>query len=694
MLSNDLLKAKKLDDLLEDARMQIPLYSKEWTNFNPSDPAVTILEGISYSTIAQQTFIDIMPGDVQERMFELAGCSRQLCRSSRVLLSAENVEESLTLPSGQKFRVGSMVFETNRENHLSGSSIIGVFSNNGQKISNYTYVLDPDIPIRAMVFGTKPAEGMELYLICDGLEKAGEDVIFYFQLDEKIKRNSLEGAQSFTELQWQCYTKRGFVDLKVRDYTDGLLHSGEIRVKMPKQEPEIYDKLPTKGYCIRAVLKKPDYDIPPCVTAVSGFLFEVWQKDTQSICYTFPKQDVISVYSDILENRYWMVFAKEDDGYYHKYTEDTDNGLLGRHFSVERTGYGSYEFYFDKEKYGFGPGEFINAVKIIAYNDEVMTRYMIGTVYGYENQQMDLPMKNIIQESFSLIAERELENGEKIYDFIKPDSENEFDLNYHIDEAKGKIKIVDAGDYIGAALYMSGSATTEGEMGNIRAGAKFIPAEYSSNIIFSNPAEGTGGCLTESLSDVRKRFIRDVNDHFTAVEAADYERIVRKTPGLCIHKVKAVMDNSKNEVIIAVKPYGTVERPVMSELYREQIRKNLESRRLLSTKITLVDPVYVEVVCNGTIFVKPHYEGCREQIEALIRNHLDYVNSDHNFGDLMSFDELFHRIESLECVELIYDLSCTSKNGVLAPKHGMDILPQNNCLLVPGEIRLEFNTLD
>lgn len=694
MLSNDLIRAKTIEDLLEDARMQIPLYSKEWTNYNPSDPAVTVLEGFSFMSVIQQNFIDMMPPSVQERMFELAGCSRQFSKSARVLLSPQNISKGLYIPSGQKLTVGNMIFETNRENHLSGSKIIGIYSSDGSRLNDFSYILDPDIPIKAPVFGTRPSAGMELYIICDGLGEPGEDLIFYFELDEKNRRNETDDSQPFSDLVWQCYTGKGFTDMKVKDYSDGMIHSGEVRIKLPKQNAAVYDRLPQKGYCIRVVLKKAEYDIPPNITAVSGFLFEVWQKDTHSICYTFPGNNSISVYSDILEFGYWMLFAKEEDGYYHKYSNLADEGLRGRYYRVERTGFGSFDIFFDREKYGYAPGDYINAVKLVAYNEEIMGGYRLGTVYGYENQRMELPIKNILQDGFSVIAERELEDGEKIYDFIKPDSENEFDLVYMLDETNNTLKIKDAGDFIGAVLYMSGCATTEGELGNIRKGATFSLKDYSDELYFTNPSSGAGGRLTEKLSDVRKRFIRDVNEHYTAVEASDYERIVKETPGLCIHKVKAVMDSSRNEVSIAVKPYGTEERPVLSSLYKEQIMKNIEKRRLLSTKIVLSDPVYVEVLCSGTIFVKPHYEGSRERIEAVIRKYLDYVNSDRSFGEVMSFDEMFHSIEALECVDLIFDLNCTSTNNQLAPKQGLDIHPKSNCLLVPGEIRLELSTLD
>jgi hypothetical protein len=47
MLSHRIKQEQTFENLIQEARKQIPLYTKEWTNFNPSDPAETILENLS-----------------------------------------------------------------------------------------------------------------------------------------------------------------------------------------------------------------------------------------------------------------------------------------------------------------------------------------------------------------------------------------------------------------------------------------------------------------------------------------------------------------------------------------------------------------------------------------------------------------------------------------------------------------------
>ena len=100
--------------------------------------------------------------------------------------------------------------------------------------------------------------------------------------------------------------------------------------------------------------------------------------------------------------------------------------------------------------------------------------------------------------------------------------------------------------------------------------------------------------------------------------------------------------------------------------------------------------MYQAVVTSGTIYVKPHYENCREQIEAVIRKELDYIHGSRNFGEVLRFDKLFHAVDALECVGYLSDFSIATEGGGYAASEGADIRPSENCLLYPGKISLEI----
>lgn len=694
MLSERLIQEKTYEDLLQEARIQIPLYSKEWTNFNPSDPAITLLEHISAYSVIQQAYMGRGTETAKEKMFSLLNYRRMEGKNARVLLEPSNVTEPVIIPSGQRFLVGDLSYETNKEFHINGNKILGVYTKHNEQIKDYSVILDKEIPLEISIFSDEPQKGMELYIVIDSQAAIAEEINFYVETADSGYRSPFEGNSLFANMKWQCYTEKGFMDIRCRDNTGCFLSSGELRFKIPKDRIAVYEDLPQQGYVLKGTLTKADYDIPPRILSLSGFLFEVWQKETKSICYTFSDKDELHVLCDLLEEGYIQMFCKEEDGAYHRYEKAVSEHSTGRVYDMTRNDFGDYTFSFDKERYGYGPGAFDNAVKIVAYSEELMRQFDLGQIYGYDNQTIDLPVEDIVKESFTLILAKKNAEDEYVYEFVKPNSKKEGSFQYTLYENEGRIVIEDAADYLNGRLYLCGCATSRGEEGNIRAGTSFEPYLYETDIRFMNPAPGQGGRRTETIEELQNRFVMDLQKHYTAVEAKDYERIVKETPQLCIQKVKAIPDKKKNQVNIAVKPYSKKQFPTLSPIYKSAILSELEGRRLLGTGIEILQPIYVAVNIYSTIYVKSHFEKCREQIEEVIRQNLDYSNSNHNFGERLNFDALFHNVEALECVDFIYDLSIVPQNQQHVEMRGMDIVPAENCLLYPGEISIQLNTME
>lgn len=693
MLNPKIIPEKTHQQLMEENIGKIPIYSDEWTNFNPADPGITILENLTAFQILQQNQMNEMPDRVRARLLELMGYRPRRGCGARVYLEPQNAKRDFLIPADQRFRVGNISFETTLEREMTSSRVMGIYGRNGTKIRDYSYVLNRDVDIQAAVFGEKPEAGMELYVTLDKPLQPGEQGLLYAEVADRYRRNAFseENRELFSKLEWSCYTKEGFVPMEVEDETNGFLESGLLHMTQPGETAAEYQEGEISGYVWRARLSRADYDIAPALIHLTGFLFPVIQKETQVITYSFQRADDVTLTGIMPENGYVRVFCKEQKGTsYRMYQECTGEPEQGRLYLRSRNAYGEHSFRFDRQLFGYAPGHVKNPVKIVIYNEEMMRRYYLGEIYGYDNQELVLPRQHIVTDTFSLIAERDAPDGGKRYDFVKPGRLGEQELSYYLYENEGKIVILDAGDYVGARLYLASLAVTLGEEGNVRAGNSFVPEGYQDEVSFTNPAAGSGGRFQETLEDVRKRFVADMNTPYTAVLGSDYELLVKQVPGLCISKVHAWMDAEKNEVQIAVLP-GTPEKfPRLSEIYRREIEGWLEKRRLLSTRVCVRQPVYQAVVTSGTIYVKAHYEDCREQIEQVIRRELDYVNGDRNFGELLRFDRLFHAVEALEGVAYISEFGISAEEGIHAAPEGADILPAQNCLLYPGRMRLEI----
>jgi hypothetical protein len=145
-------------------------------------------------------------------------------------------------------------------------------------------------------------------------------------------------------------------------------------------------------------------------------------------------------------------------------------------------------------------------------------------------------------------------------------------------------------------------------------------------------------------------------------------------------------------VRVVVMPDTGENLPKLNDIYIEKISKRLEERRLITTGFQIKQPAYVAVGVRCTVYVKKHFTDCRKQIEDRINACIDYINSDRNFGDRLLFEDVFHAIEDLPCVEYVYELSLHSENNKLAQVKENDIIPRYDCLCYPGNIQLSIVT--
>lgn len=692
-------RPKSYTERMQEVLAEIPLYSREWTNYNPSDPGITILENLTGFAALQAESILTIPYEVRRRLFALAGFTPGKGKSARVLLKAVGAEPGAVLPAGARFRIGSLIFETNRQVEISGN-LVGIYhySHKEEIFNDLELVKHREVPVGAEIFGETPTEGDALYLVTDRLPEAGKEIIFHITLQAGVRRNPIENRTEnvFASMRWECFTAAGWREMGVRDYTGCFLTNGELRLKLPQEAAAICNVAPTQGYCIRGTLTRAAYDISPRVSHIESFLFEVWQRDTRAANLIINRTDRITVRHPLASDEHIIVFAKEEKGasyrrYQLSYSGDEggrvckykpgqlDENGRQREFTIEFT---------DPEYHP--SAKLKEPVRIVLYSEAIMRQYAIGTVLGYDDQELELPLQHLVQDSFCLIARRPDGEGGFIYDFVRPGKHEENALSYHLLENDGRVVIEDAGAYIGAELFVGGLAVTEGERGNVRAGGRFIAQKEIPGVTFYSPGPGTGGAYRETLAQMGERLRRDINTPYTAVTAQDYEQIVLQTPALCLRKAHAVIDEVENLVRIAVLPATGGDQPVLSETYRREILRYLEDRRLITTRIEILPPQIVDIHLRGTIYVKRHYNNPRQMIEDAVHALLDDMESERNFGEPLLFRTVFSAIEELPCVSFVYEMSLQSDDRELATVRDTDIYPRADVLCRTGNIALEL----
>ena len=88
-ITND---GKSYEERYTEAITNIPLYTDEWTDFNPADPGITILETlVGFETLQQEHILEASP-EVRRRLLKMVGFTPERGRRARLLITADDVQ--------------------------------------------------------------------------------------------------------------------------------------------------------------------------------------------------------------------------------------------------------------------------------------------------------------------------------------------------------------------------------------------------------------------------------------------------------------------------------------------------------------------------------------------------------------------------------------------------------------------------
>lgn len=699
MLNSREAEEKEFEELFEAAMSQILLYDSGWTNYNRSDPGVTVLENLTAFYAVQRQDARRITDEVREKLCAMAGFERRQGAAATVYLTDieqagdKKAHKNQRLLQNQKLYAGDLCFETEKEVETGNGEITGVFREIDGHMQDITENLSYSTPESVYVFGKAPKSGNCLYLSFRTVPEPGSHLRIMVRSKAPFPRNFIPvGTENiFAEIEWSLYTENGYTRLCCVDESGAFLQDGMVELLMPIQPGCADPAISKQGYTVRCELRRASYDMAPRIVSLIGNLFPVRQQDTLAQPFFLTGRDNQTVRSAMLEDAWLSVYGLEEDGFYYEYREEGTHGAE-RIFRREENGAGETAFWLEggkpcRQENG---REEITAV-VVLRSRALMPHYRLGTVYGYVGEELSLePFSHILQESFLIAACVETQNGERKYRFFRPNETQPGALRYALAEDNAAVCILDAGDFEEAELLLCGCTVSLGEKGNIRPDNEFS-RKGQKTAEFYNPAAGRGGRIRETVWDVKKRFMEDIHRTYNLVTAEDYENAVRELPGLAIHKVRAFAVPGKNEIRIAVKPYGEETFPYLPEIYKKTILQEVNRRRMLTSDVRLLVPSYVPIDVHGMIFIKPFYENCEERIERVIRQILDGVSSERPFGAVLSLHEIYRAVEAIDGVEEVYHLSIHPAAGAKAKRVGADIRMLESGLCCPGRIEVEYS---
>lgn len=259
--------------------------------------------------------------------------------------------------------------------------------------------------------------------------------------------------------------------------------------------------------------------------------------------------------------------------------------------------------------------------------------------------------------------------------------------------------------------------TTAGDGGNVAAESLTSVAEpFDINLSDAlkslrvvNRRGATGGALRETLEEAKTRARGDLKTRYQAVTSEDYEYLARATPGLRVARSKAIplykpgMANFPSQeapasVTVVVVPYSLAVKPVPSEAFLRTICRHLDKHRLVTTKVYVIAPAYVQVSVQATVSLRVGFEAAPvlQRVETGLNNFLrplpvetDPASTGWPFGRTVFKSEIYQVIELVEGVDCVERVVLTATGADIARDADGNIVIPPHALVFPGEHRIE-----
>jgi len=139
------LDDRTFDDIVAEAIRLIPRYCPEWTNHNPTDPGIALVELFAWMTEMTLYRLNQVPEKVYLSLLELMGLSLTPPQSARAVIRffpVEGYKKPIQIKAGTQIAAvvgsdGTYMFETERDAAISGAKLEACINRSGEKWTDY-----------------------------------------------------------------------------------------------------------------------------------------------------------------------------------------------------------------------------------------------------------------------------------------------------------------------------------------------------------------------------------------------------------------------------------------------------------------------------------------------------------------------------------------------------------------------------
>ena len=659
------------EQIFERAVNRIPTMTDQWTDFNLSDPGITVLQTYAWLVDMLDYYMKAT-GDIHiEKYLKLLGVTPKKRHASSAVLCIDSQSERVELSKGCKFLSGDIPFYLEEDADFVPNHFISYLNEADGNVMDLTMFAGADGDY-AGLFSDDFSEYAAGWF---GFEKKLENRFsVFFTIKDNERRNAFVRDFSFGELIWEYYTPDGFQPMRVIcDETCGLLKSGRILFELPDERMAQYrhEVSQTPAYYIRCVIRENFYDMLPKVGRI--FLNPVRAKQEKQLCrcetIVYKGNPEMPIPGYIPLDSFLMVGLQQMDGSFrviYNYSNVDNPGCEIMDGEKE----GSKILRLSKPWNRIVKG---TKIQVMVLSMEGMPYFTLGTADGCNNQQIEFDYPGISRLSVAMWERRFDKNlyytPYKQVDNLKTAGYADAAFSYDREN-----KVLTFGDSINGLLPKKGQtigicelSVSRFEEGNVMAyGIDRCADSLDQTLKVYNPLPAQDGRADETIEQMIRRLQTMLLKQNRLVCEQDYRDVILHTPGLMIDRVAVIPDREyaqfhnstvRGDTVVVVKPYSHEKTPFLSEVYKKVIEDYIEPMRLINTRIQIVSPSYVGIEVHAKIHVKGMSKADQAAVYEVLHQELSYEKQKDAFGHAIILGKVFTRLDALDCVKYIENLS-------------------------------------
>lgn len=631
-LPTPILDDRSFDQISQELKRRIPVYTKEWTDHNASDPGITLLELFSYLGESLLFRFNQIPEATYLAFLRLLDIPLRPATCALGLVTAVGTDPAGTLVAeGSEATAGDLSFETREE----------------------MVVLPLDAIAMAKIQEDAPAEGSE------------EEAYALVAQEEYLRRQKAAEGTSDAPA-WIYYTAQqvpadptepGAQPVDITQTVDGTLWVALLSTDAT-DETRLADQVLNVAFLLdEDVPSMTDVQACPGAGTQGNSPATVWQisargdVDSDGDGLNDPDYLTLEVVGDSTAGltRSGVVRLRlPDDATKWDPLLESDPDAAGAGdlppVIADDTKAAKTLFWIRGARLGDGPplGRFawvgINAARIV--QNRLAPLEFVGTGNGQEGQEFTLLNDPVIADSLQIQVQEGGTDGSwvswtAVSDFAASGPD---DRHFTVDLASATVAFGNGlrgrppqvGERIRAVQYRYGG----GAAGNVSAG-KVNALTDQSSLKVKNPMATRGGADGEAVADGLQRVPGELRRRDRAVAAGDFRELALETPGLSVGRADVLplfhphrpRQDTPGAVSVVVWPASDPKRPqapMPDRSFLGSVCRFLDARRLVTTELWVIPPTYRKIAVAAGIVVKDGYgvEAVRRWVELILRQYL------------------------------------------------------------------------